>query len=36
MEDHAEEERQRQARMAEHVQSTGADAIYEVVDDVSP
>ena len=33
---HADDERLRQESMARHVQSTGADAIYEVIEEVTP
>jgi heme-degrading monooxygenase HmoA len=36
MGEHADQERRRQEAMAEHVQSTGVDAIFEVVDEVTP
>lgn len=36
MAEHADEEKQRQDAMAEHVESTGSDAVYEVVEEVTP
>lgn len=36
MAEHADEEKRRQAAMAEHVESTGSDAVYEVIEEVTP
>jgi hypothetical protein len=36
MAEHADQEQRRQAAMAEHVESTGVDAVFEIVDEVTP